>query len=44
MANYNKVSMVGYIATGKDENGERKPLNLRTIGEKETAEIGRAHV
>ena len=37
MANNNKVFMVGYIATGKDENGERKPLNLRTIGEKETA-------
>lgn len=33
MAANNFVKVTGYISTGKDENGDRRPLSLRTIGE-----------
>ena len=35
MALYNSVRLTGYINTGRDENGNPNPLNLRTVGQGE---------
>ena len=35
MALYNSVKLTGYINTGRDENGNPNPLNLRTVGQGE---------